>query len=199
MNSHWGLPSLSLWRGSSWDCLRTSITSCRDNPGYMPAHAAPPLYSFLGIHLPLVWGSGIPLNPGDGLARGAQIHTLLHAGRHKMKKKGFCPKELPLDLQFCKQEHTQQLNSKENITLLLFSKLLVRMLLSGLLLQYHDSVSLTGSQVSWCINTMICPAAWRTTGILSQAQESFKDKADAQIQDWVNLTVRGWIHGTTCR
>lgn len=121
---------------------------------------------------------------------GANTHTFTHR-KHKVKKKGFCPKELPLDLQFCKQEHTQQLNSKENITLLLFSKLLVWMLLSGLLLQHHNSVSLTGSQVSWCINTVICPAAWRTTGILNQAQESFKDKADAQIQDWVNLTVRG--------
>lgn len=135
-----------------------------------------PLYSFLGIHLPLVWHSGILLNPGDGLAKGAQIWTLLHTGRHKMKQKGFCSKELPLGLQFCKQECTQQLNSKENMTLLLFSKLLVWTFLSGLLLQYHDCVCLTCSQVSWCFNTMICPAAWRTPRILNIAQESFKEK-----------------------
>lgn len=178
MNSHLDLPSLSLWRGwvlgvpQDFHCfllLHSWVHDCPCCISHSTAFLASSTYLWQGV-------SGIPLHRGDGTARGAQTCTLLCTSRHKLKKKGFWPKELPLDLQFCKQEHKQQLNSKENTTLLLFSQLLVWMLLSGLLLQYHDCVCLTCSCVSWCINTVISPAAWRTTGILNVAQETSKIK-----------------------
>lgn len=132
----------------------TSIASCccKDNPGYMPVHAAPATPQ-LSWHPPAS-GMGLrnPTASWKWLRKGSKNR---HTSRHKMKKNGFFSEELPLDLQFRNQEHTQQLNSTENITLVLFSQLLFWMLLSGLLLQYPDCVSLTCSWASWCINTVI--------------------------------------------